>query len=77
MTEGYGERLKRLSVFVDRRQRIAEEWKAIHPEGLTPANLKEAQAFFKKREREIKAEERCPYPKKTCEECREEEKNGR
>jgi len=53
MTESYGEAVQRRKAFVERRKRLAEEWKKDHPEGLTPANLKEAQAFFKRREREI------------------------
>jgi hypothetical protein len=57
MSESYGEAVKRRQAFVERRKRIADEWKAIHPEGLMPANLKEAQAFFKIREKEIKNEE--------------------
>jgi hypothetical protein len=58
MTENYGDAVRRRNAFVERRKRIAEEFKKIHPEGLIPANLKEAQAFFKKREREIKLEEK-------------------
>lgn len=58
MTESYGEGVLRRKAFIDRRKRLAEEWRAIHPEGLTPANLKEAQVFFKRREKEIQKEEK-------------------
>lgn len=54
MTEDYGQRVERLKPFVDRRKQIMDEWKKDHPEGLTAANLSEAQAFMKKREREFK-----------------------
>jgi hypothetical protein len=43
--------------FMERRKRILEEFTKTHPEGFTAENLKEAKAFFKKREREIKREE--------------------
>jgi len=31
-----------------------DEWNKDHPEGLTSSNLKKAQTFMKKRERELK-----------------------
>jgi hypothetical protein len=35
-----------------------QEWTKEHPEGITRENLQDAQAFMKRREREIKREEK-------------------
>jgi hypothetical protein len=58
VTESYGERVKRLVGFANRRRQIMDEWNKDHPEGLISSNLKKAQAFMKKRERELKKGER-------------------
>lgn len=47
---------KRRREFFERRKKIMAEWIERHPEGITAENLKEFQAFFKSREREIRSQ---------------------
>jgi hypothetical protein len=40
--------------FLNNRQKAAEKWKEIHPEGITRENLKEYQAFMRKADNDFK-----------------------